>query len=204
MKRYINLTRVIFFVLSFLFVNLAYAADSPVPQLKSVADRMIAQLESNKSNLKNLNTIRKIVNNVLVPNVNINRMAASVVGRSWNTATPAQQAQFKKQFTNLVITTYASALSSYDDDRVVFRPLRGDGANEQTTRVNSEIIRKNGQRIPISYDVERSGGAWKIYDFSIEHVSMVQSYRAQFAGVLSNGGMSALLTRLQAHNQATN
>jgi phospholipid transport system substrate-binding protein len=86
---------------------------------------------------------------------------------------------------------------------VTFKPLREDFATRQTTTVYSTIVRKNGQRIPISYDVVRHGAAWKVYDFSIEHVSMVQSYRAQFADALAQGGMPALLKRLQNHNQAT-
>ncbi|OGT25810.1 MAG: hypothetical protein A3I77_00085 [Gammaproteobacteria bacterium RIFCSPLOWO2_02_FULL_42_14] len=184
-----------------LMVTVAVAAVSPVTELQGVANRMISQLDSNKARLGNISVIRRIVNSTLLPHVDLNRMSASVVGRNWRTATPAQQAQFKKEFSDLVTTTYASALASYDDDRVEFRPLRENVSGRQTTRVDSVIVRKNGQRIPISYDVAQAGGQWKVYDFSIEHVSMVQSYRSQFAGVLANGGMPALLSRLASHNR---
>lgn len=195
-------SRIIIFIFLGFFASLAFAG-SPVTQLKSVSDRMLAQLEQNKSRLGNINVIWHIVNTVLLPNVDLNRMSASVIGTSWRSASGAQQAQFKKEFAYLVTTTYASALSSYDDDRVEFYPMRENLANRQTAHVNSVIIRKNGQRIPISYDVVRSGDGWKVYDFSIEHVSMVQSYRAQFSSTLAQGGMSALLARLRAHNQKT-
>lgn len=174
---------------------------SPTTQLQQIANRMIAQLESNKSKLHSMGVIRRIVNQTLLPNVDMDRMSSSVVGRDWRTATPAQRAQFEKEFSYLVTTTYASALSSYNGDKVNFQPIRGDYASSQTLRVNSLIVRPNGQRIPITYDVLRSGNAWKVYDFSIEHVSMVQSYRSQFSGVLANGGMPALLARLQNHNK---
>lgn len=150
-----------------------------------------------------MSVIRRIVNQILLPHVDLNRMSASVVGRYWKSATAAQQSQFKKDFSYMVTTTYSSALASYDDDKVQFYPLRGDYQSQQTTRVSSVIIRKSGQRIPITYDVVRAGDTWKVYDFSIEHVSMVQSYRSQFANVLAQGGMSALLSRLQNHNRAT-
>lgn len=174
---------------------------SPATQLQQIANRMIAQLESNKSQLHSMNVIRRIVNQTLLPNVDMDRMSSSVVGRDWRTATPAQRTQFEKEFSYLVTTTYASALSSYNGDKVNFQPIRGDYATSQTLRVNSLIVRPNGQRIPITYDVLRNGNAWKVYDFSIEHVSMVQSYRSQFAGVLASGGMPALLARLQGHNK---
>lgn len=179
---------------------LCLAAQSPTTQLQTVANKMISQLESNKSQLNSLSVIRRIVNQVLIPNIDLNRMSASVVGRYWRTATPAQKSEFMSEFSYLVTTTYASALSSYNHDKVTFQPSRENAAN-QTTRVHSIIIRANGQRIPIVYDVTLHGNSWKVYDFSIEHISMVQSYRSQFAHVLQSGGMPALLARLKSHNQ---
>lgn len=199
-KMYLSRLWVLFLLL--LLSPLSFALTSPATHLQDVANRMISQLESNKSQLRSMSVIRRIVNQVLLPNVDLDRMSASVVGRYWLSATPAQKVEFKKEFSYLVTTTYASALSSYNGDQVQFYPIRGNYALEQTLRVNSLIIRKNGQRIPISYDVLRQGDAWKVYDFSIEHVSMVQSYRSQFAGVLANGGMPALLARMQTHNHS--
>ena len=200
LKHFFKSTAIILFL--WILSPLCFAIISPATQLQQIANRMITQLESNKSQLHHMSVIRRIVNQVLLPTVDVDRMAASVVGRNWRAATDAQRSQFKKEFSYLVTTTYAAALSSYDDDQVKFHPIRGDFASRQTMRVSSIIIRKNGQRIPISYDVVRAGDQWKVYDFSIEHVSIVQSYRSQFAGVLANGGMPALLTRLARHNRS--
>lgn len=182
---------------------LCFAIASPADQLQTVANKMISQLENNKLKLQDMSVIRHIVNQVLIPQVALDRMSASVVGRSWRAATSAQRSEFEKEFSYLVTTTYASALSSYNGDKVTFQPLRENYDARQTVRVSSLIVRKNGQRIPITYDVVRNGDAWKVYDFSIEHISMVQSYHSQFADVLAQGGMSALLARLQNHNHLT-
>lgn len=178
-----------------------FAIQSPVTQLQGVADKMINSLEKNRSQLSNFSVIRRIVNSTLLPHVNLNRMSASVVGRYWRTASSAQRAAFKKQFSYLVTTTYASALSSYNQDRVHFYPLRQNYQNSAALSVRSIIIRPNGQRIPVSYNVMRSGKGWKVYDFSIENVSIVQSYRQQFAGVLANNGMNGLIAKLKRHNK---
>ncbi|MDP1574099.1 MAG: ABC transporter substrate-binding protein [Coxiellaceae bacterium] len=199
MKKYVA-----FLCFLMLFPLYCFAAViSPVAQMQREANQMIVQLEANKARLGNINVIRKIVNNILLPHVNLDRMSASVVGQPWRTATPAQRAQFEKEFSFLVTTTYAAALSSYDGDKVMFHPLRESFASRQTMRINSVIVRKTGQRIPVTYDVERVGDAWKVYDFSIENVSMVQSYRSQFASTLASGGMPALLSRLASHNRST-
>lgn len=183
--------------------QICFALTSPVDQFQGVANHMISDLEQNKNALHNNTVIRRIVNQVLLPSIDLNRMSAAVVGRYWQTASPAQREQFKKEFAYLVTTTYSAALSSYNGDRVQFYPLRENFANHETMQIRSVIIRQNGQRIPISYNVVQSGAAWKVYDFSIENVSMVQSYRSQFENVLASGGMPALLVRLEQHNSRT-
>ena len=203
MKKRIYLISIMILLFTYMLSPVCFAVVSPTAQFQGVANRMISQLENHKTQLHNMSIIRSIVNQVLLPHVDLNRMAASVVGRYWRTATAAQQSQFEKEFSYTVTTTYASALSSYDGDKVNFYPLRESYASLQTVRVNSVIIRKSGQRIPITYDLVRHGDSWKVYDFSIEHVSMVQSYRSQFSSVLAEGGMTALLSRLRHHNQVT-
>ena len=179
----------------------AWAAQSPIDFVKGMSNRMIEQLEHNKSRLKQPGIVDSIVRRTLVPYVDLNRMSALVVGPNyWRTATNAQKVQFKSEFTRMVISTYAAAISSYNGDRVLFYPLRG-GYSGRTVQVRSVIVRRSGQRIPVSYNLAQERGGWRVYDFSIENVSIVRSYRAQFAGVLSNSGMNGLIQRLQHHNR---
>lgn len=189
----------------FVFCSLAFAAPSPLSTMQSVANQTLSYLQKNKSRLKgNPQLIHSIVNRVLVPHIDADRMGGAVVGRRyWSDATPAQRSEFIRQFKYLVISTYSNALSSYDDDKVRFYPIRGNSAGQKTVQVRSVIIRKNGQRISIDYDLALSGGQWKVYDFSIENVSMVQSYRSQFAGVLARGGLPLLIQRLVIHNRGS-
>jgi len=196
-KRFLTLSLLgLFFV-----AGAAWAVQSPISLLQSISNQMIAKLERNKSRLRQSGVINSIVRTTLLPYVDLNRMSAMVVGRYyWMKATPAQKSAFKREFTSMVISTYSAAISSYNGDVVRFYPLRG-GYSGQTVQVKSVIIRRTGQRIPVSYQLIRQGGSWRVYDFSVENVSIVSSYRAQFAGVLSNHGMNGLIARLQRHNR---
>jgi phospholipid transport system substrate-binding protein len=178
---------------------------SPVTVLNNAANQMITSLAQNKSKLKNGDgIIYGIVNRVLLPYVDLDRMSMAVVGRQyWTSATPVQKSEFISQFTRLVTSTYAAALASYDDDKVQFFPIRGDYSNSHIVTVRSMIIRRSGQKIRVDYNVVRSGDSWKVYDFSIENISMVQSYRSQFSDVLAQQGMAGLLQRLKSHNKNT-
>lgn len=182
----------------FSFVWIAQAfAQGPLEMLQSTSDQMIAALKANKASMKkNPGVVYGIVNRVLLPHVDLETMARSVVGRSyWMEATPAQREEFKKLFTRQVTSTYATALSSYQDEKVKFYPIRGSGERVQ---VQSVIIRSNGQNIPVSYRLINYSGNWKVYDFAVEGVSIVQSYSAQFSNDLSQGGLANLLKSMRA------
>lgn len=182
-----------------------FAITSPVTQLQTVARNIFSSLDRNQSKIRSKGGVRiihGIVNRYLIPYVNMPRMAASVLGRVyWQKASSSQKREFIYEFKSLVINTYSSAFAAYDRDRIRFYPLRSSYAKASFLRVNSVILRRNGQRIPISYNLMRSGNKWLVYDFAIENVSMVHSYRSQFASILSSGGLSALISRLKVHNR---
>ena len=73
--------------------------------------------------------------------------------------------------------------------------FRGD-----TVQVDSKIERADGPPISVTYRMVNRGGTWKIYDMSVEGVSMLESFRSQFSDLLSQGNMAALLDRLSSHN----
>lgn len=212
MQKKINILLALIFGLFGLFFMNPILADqssssstSPVATLNSAADEMISALAKNKAKLKSAEAdpiINKIVNQILIPHIDFDHMAGAVLGRQyWIKATPDQKQAFIREFTHLVTSTYAAALASYDDDRVQFYPLRENYSNLNSVTVNSVVIRKSGQKIPISYNLIRRGNTWKVYDYNIENVSMSQSYRSQFSDQLAQSGMAGLIQRLAEHNR---
>jgi phospholipid transport system substrate-binding protein len=193
-------------VIGFVFLLVfgrAFAQGSPVEMIQSLANRLVTKLAQSKSVLRSSRAdqfINSQVNAIIVPKVNLTYMAQSVIGRYyWNQATSAQRQTFIREFKQLVIANYSAALASYDDDQVKVYPLRSNvWQNQNVITVQSVIIRKNGQRIPINYFLSKTGSGWLINDFTIENVSMIESYRSQFANTLSQGGLSQLIQRLKS------
>lgn len=174
----------------------ALADEPPVSMLKQVSNQMITELDKNQGHI-NPSLINNIIHRVLLPHVDLESMSRSVVGKQyWSQATPGQKEEFKRSFTNLVIKVYSAPLSSYKGDTIEFKPLRDASATRP--QVESVVVRKNGQRIPVSYRMVQSGGAWKIYDFSVEGISLISSYRSQFDTILQQKGMAGLLNRLKS------
>lgn len=178
-----------------------YAINSPIVTLKKATDNMLASLKANQLHLSDNRVIARIVNKNLVPAVDVYYMGASVIGRYWRGASADQRSLFVRKFKTILINTYSAALSSYDGDVVRFFPIRVNYNKLNMVSVRSVIIRRSGQRIPITYNVLRRDNKWLVYDFSIENISIVQSYRAQFAGILADGGLAKLNSRLKQHNR---
>ncbi|MDQ2993913.1 MAG: ABC transporter substrate-binding protein [Pseudomonadota bacterium] len=194
-----------FFVSILLCVNalaFAAAADSqPVVVLKQSAQQMVSMLKANHARLHNQKFLHAQVRAIVLPRFDLQTMARSIVGRNyWASATAAQRAAFIREFTSLVISVYAAPLADFNGDQIQFLPQRENAGTRSVVR--TQIIRPTGQKISVVYQMLKAGETWKVYDFSIEGISMVSSYRAQFAGVLQQKGLNGLLTDMQQHNRS--
>lgn len=193
-------------VLTFLvgFSQLLNAASSPVPMLEETANKIIATLKENKSSIRqNKDIIKDAVAKYLLPKVDVQGMARSVLGRQeWNKASHADKKAFTEQFTQLVVRTYATPLAEYTDETVKFLPQR-TASNGRFTRVNSVIMRSNGQNIPLTYSLVAKNGDWKIYDLSVEGVSLLQSFRSQFNQALQNESLAELIAQMKQNNKVS-
>ncbi len=175
----------------------AIGATSPVPMLQVTTEQMLAALKQTQN--RNPQTLYGLVQRILLPHVDLDQMSEQVLGRYWTEASPAQRVEFKHQFTFFVTRTYSTALASYSNEKVRFFPVRGGVAGSKV-QVNSSIDQANGQTIAVTYRLMLENGQWKVYDFSVEGISLVQNYRSQFANTLRTQGMAGLINQLRSHN----
>lgn len=184
----------------------AYALDSqgnPVALLQYIANNMITQLKTNKATLKSKpDLVYKLAYRYVVPYADLPEMSKRVIPpQTWNSASAAQRMQFEKAFTKLLIRTYASALTSYNDQNIQFYPVRGGYQGRSTVEVSSQIVSTEAEPVHVTYRLLRVGSVWRLYDMSVEGVSLIESFRSQFADILSQGNMDALLKRISSHTE---
>jgi len=144
--------------------------------------------------------IASLIENTIVPVFDFQRMTRIAVARNWRLASPQQQAELVAQFRTLLVRTYSYALSGYQDQEITYRPLRvAEGDTEVLVR---SIVRRRGAP-PVSIDYEMAEGiaGWQVYDVKVEGVSLVLNYRESFAGVVSAGGIDALIKALSDKNR---
>jgi phospholipid transport system substrate-binding protein len=119
-----------------------------------------------------------------------------VLGRYWRLATPTQQQEFVRVFTNYIALAYANRLAEYSGEtlRVTGTRTAPDGQ-----LVSSEIIRSAGPPARVDWLLTPQNGAYKITDVIVEGVSMAVTQRSEFASVIQrNGGqVQGLITALR-------
>jgi phospholipid transport system substrate-binding protein len=185
-------------VILLLVTHLVWAESSPIPMLETTSSQIIAVLKQNKAVLKkNHQVIYQAVEHYFLPHVDVTGMSRSVLGReAWSKATAAEKHEFTEVFTRLIIRTYAGPLAEYKDETVKYLPIRGS-LHGRFIRVNSVIVRSTGQNIPLSYSLVSKGNGWKIYDLSVEGVSLLQSFRSQFGQILRGSTMKDLISKMR-------
>ena len=191
-------------VLAFGLMAASAPEKDPVQLLQFIADNMIRGLKQNHATLKsNPQIVYNLADRYIIPYADLPIMSQRVVPPTvWNGATPAQREAFQKAFTKTLVRTYASALTAYKDQTIKFFPVRGGVAGKTNIEVSSEIDSQNGgsQPINVTYRLIQKNTVWRLIDLSVDGVDMLESFRAQFADILSRGNMEKLLQQMAAHN----
>jgi len=196
--------KILIFILLFFSIATTMAASAdPVAMLDQTSSQMINALKKNKATIKTKPAyVENLARKILIPNVDVPTMSRLALGRNaWLKSTKVQQKQFMQEFVTLLIRTYSSALASYTNQSIKFYPIRGGTQGKSRIQVNSKIIQPGGPSIPVSYRLVKRSNGWKVYDMSVDGVSLVQSFRSQFANEISRGGINGLLASLHKHNQ---
>jgi phospholipid transport system substrate-binding protein len=175
----------------------ALAADTPPDVLaRSTTQEVIAILKQDQEiRSGNMSKVYQLVEAKILPNFDFNRMTQLAVGRNWPRATPSQKQALVTQFRNLLVRTYSSSLTAFTNQTVEFRPLTMKPDDTDVT-VHSEIRQPGGQPIPIDYSMYKTSFGWKVYDVTIDGVSLVTNYRASFASTVRQKGIDGLIKTL--------
>ena len=144
--------------------------------------------------------IREVIETMLLPNFDFDRMTALAMGRNWNKATPEQQKALVEQFRTLLVRTYSGALSQYKDQTIDFKPLRADPAATEVV-VRSEVVRPGQAPVQIDYGMTKTAAGWKAYDVIVGGVSLVTNYRDEFNEQIKAGGVDGLIKTLSDKNK---
>ena len=176
----------------------------PPPQrpdalMSGVTSEVIAVLKQDLAAGRPTDVVR-LVEDKILPLFDFRRMTGIAMARNWRIASPGQQAALVAEFRTLLVRTYSTALSSYNDQEIQYRPLRA-AAGDTEVQVRSFIRRSGAEPLTIDYDMENGVAGWKVFDVKIAGVSLVMSYRETFAAEVLTGGIDGLIKSLSDKNR---
>lgn len=179
----------------------AQAADmAPDALVKETSQEVLSILKKDHEFQTNQKKILDLVDAKVLPHFDFNRMTALAVGKFWRQASPAQQQALTKEFRTLLVRTYSTSLSNYKNQTVAYKPFRMEPADTEAT-VKTQVVQPGGQPIPIDYSLHKTPEGWKVYDVTVDNVSLVTNYRSSFASEIRKGGIDGLVNALVEKNK---
>ena len=118
-----------------------------------------------------------------------------IPSRFWKLASPEQRAEFAGLFRSYVLASYGSRFRDYAD-----RTLRVTGARPADEDVIVESLVEGGATpVRLDWRLARAGQDWLVLDVAVEGVSLLLTYRNEFAAVIERqgGAVAALLDELR-------
>jgi len=148
--------------------------------VRDTTSAILEQLNMNRDRLQqDPESIQQLVNGLLVPHFDFDRMAQLVLGSFWDQLDADGQNCFIEGYRNLLVERYAYILLSYDNHQITYAPSRAIG--ELGYRQVRQIISREGrQPLPVDYAMQEVGDSWKVVDLVIDGVSLVRNYRGMF------------------------
>ena len=181
--------------------GIAVADIAPDVLARNTTEEVLEILRNNKDIRSDPKKVTELVEAKILPNFDFTKMTRLAVGKGWRQASPEQRETLVTEFKNLLVRTYGTSLTQYKNETVEFKPVKIEPTATDVT-VKSQINRAGGgQPVAVDYSMEKTTNGWKVYDVTIEAVSLVTTYRGSFADEVQRSGIDGLIASLQQKNR---
>lgn len=170
-------------------------AGVPPDGIKKTTDRILAivtdpALKGPENKNKRGQLIRKAVDE----RFNWEAMTKRSLSRHWRKRTEAEKKEFITLFGKLLERTYLDKVGSYSGEKVFYVDESIDG---KYGTVTAKILTRSETEVLVLYRLKKTNGEWRVYDISIEGISLVNNYRKQFNSIILRSSYDELVEKLR-------
>jgi len=137
---------------------------------------------------------------IIAQSFDFTEMSRSALGYHWKQISADQQQEFTAVFTTFIEDSYLAKINDYSGQQVQFVRQRNDGP--QYAQVETNIVQAGKDPVAVNYRLLSENGQWKIYDVTVEAISIIANYRNQFNRVINNQGYPKLIADLKSKQQS--
>ncbi len=165
--------------------------------VRRMAAEVTMQVRKNPEVVNSPSQLAALVDQRLMPRFDFNRITQMAMGRNWPRASGGEQGQVTAEFSKLLVRTYSNALAGLKDLDVQVRDSRSNSAADVTVR--TQMIGR-AKPVAIDYTLSNATGGWRVYDVTVEGVSLITAYRDEFNGIVGSSGVPGLIAVLKQKN----
>jgi phospholipid transport system substrate-binding protein len=172
----------------------ATSSDRPEACVRAFADGVLATLRDRAQPLEA--RVRR-VDTLVSAAVDLDRIARLALGRYWRSAAEPERREFAALFKAALLASYSRRFDAYADRRLAV----GAAVPASGGDVMVESRLDGGERpLRLDWRLTPTADGWRIVDIVVEGVSLLVTYRNEFAAVIERGGgrVSALLAELRS------
>jgi phospholipid transport system substrate-binding protein len=186
--------------LIFLFASVSAQgawAGPPTEQLRDGVDRVLKVLRDPELRGETQIDQRRIaISRVADEIFDFGDMAKRALGPHWVQRTSAERGEFVRLFTALIQRAYVSKVDQHA--AATKMAFRGETVDDDHCVVQTSFPLSYGSKMPLDYRMHNPRDHWQVYDLSIDGISLVANYRAQFNKVIRTSSYAARVTKLKS------
>jgi phospholipid transport system substrate-binding protein len=182
-------------------------ADAATPtetmqQLYAEANRLLGKPTTESQAQERLPAIRQLFARAF----DFRGAAERSLGGQWRARTVAEQKDFTSLFAGFVqrgFVFWLASVASIDGDRGgVTVAYLGEKVVKDRAEVHTSLGARGGRQVLLDYDMIYLKKAWVVDDVTIDGISLVANYRAQFDRVIRGASYSELVERMRERTAA--
>jgi len=130
---------------------------------------------------------------ILTPVFNFKETSRRALGHHWKNRTDEEREEFVSVFTQVLRDIYLGKTDTYSGGQFIYvrEIVKGKRGKVQTNFITSDQ-----KKVVVDFSMRIFEGTWKVYDITIEGVSMVGNYRNQFNAILAKSSFEELMEKL--------
>lgn len=199
-----NLSQSVILILVTLTANSSFAEQiNPQVLLEQVTKATFERIELDQQNIQgNPDHLRVIIEQELMPHIDHKFAAFKVLGSQFRSVPKDKIPEYVGEFKEYLVSSFAVVLSNYGGQELLFEPVK-KVANQNDLTVKA-IIRKAGNpdiRISFKLRKNKKTQEWKTYDLVAEGISLLSSKRTEFAAIIRQQGIEAVIDVMKSKNQ---
>ena len=170
-------------------------SENPLELVRTTTESVLSELARIPDIKTDPDQLQRLVETNVSPKIDFARLSRLALGKHWRTASPQQRQRFTAGFRKLLIKTYSTSLAEYSGQAIEYR-LLNTGAEGRRATVRTLLKRVSEPPVVVDYRLYQNADMWKIYDVSIEGISLAVNYRSSFDEAINNHGLDKLIRQL--------